>query len=462
MPFISHNQLRYLAQKSDVLQSSKDVASYIGRSRGSQRSLLAPIHKLPDELLSEIFRRVLCGKSIDIGVKRGKYGIYSGFKTGGEEIYENIAFYLSDVCQSEATRRIQLCLKLSVKALESIANHSNRLVHLTANMDDLTKAAGTNTVEALIRERGFGRLRTLELIGHMKSYSFPSHLFRTATELEIIKLNNIYPKDDFELPWGKVNKFELSTFDNIQWRSILSNMPYIEEFTAEFCRMNQNVRLMSIMEDDKSNIHDVLTLSSLHTMNIHNPEISSLWSTIQVPNLVNLEILTQNDHDIDDFLHMFKASGRTPGHEELTLCYRSASLPDFSDIRAEETLVHLIWDPSVCELLPSLRTLRITSEVEDELPPIKRILGEIMQSRSSGRHEASPAPLEILECTWDVPKSMYSKFKSSFNEVNNWGSELGVAVDFNLVEVEDPHDDDDDDDDGRRRKARARGDYKLK
>ncbi|KAF9002474.1 hypothetical protein BDQ17DRAFT_530890 [Cyathus striatus] len=259
--------------------------------------LLSPVRKLPDELLGEIFGHVIQG--IQIGAQRSSIWDLEQVCVHWRNIVQatpllwcSFSVWRTEVDTATMYHRIKSCLKFSrtvpmsislfprsflkfpTQAFNDIADHADRLIHLSAHANVIKDMTATPSVEASIQRLRFSQLRKLVIHwqGHLRTTECALRLFRTAIALEEVDLGRIYPTNISEISWNRVKK--------LTWNYV--SCP-IHEFTAILRTMSclEDLTWRQDAENDSLSSGEVIVLPSLRILNVCNGHFAQIWPILR-------------------------------------------------------------------------------------------------------------------------------------------------------------------------------------
>ncbi|KAF9003869.1 hypothetical protein BDQ17DRAFT_1355057 [Cyathus striatus] len=473
-----------------VSSSDKDIErleaelSHIRKFNAFQRSLLAPIRKLPNEVLGVIFTHTLSGKGIDVGVRCGSIwdllrvcvrwrdvlesssGFWSKFKIRRIEVKPSTVVYRIQQClKSSGVTPLSICLlpsspsTLPLQVMEDVARHADRWLSFTVYTKVFLRALAKTDTNAVIFHQGLDQLRKLNIKGNQKDMViFPFHYLWLASGLEEVRMKSISIFSAFPPLWTNIRKLKVTLCTGIQLQSIMRSVPQLEELTCIYYTSNTNKDIDS---------EQTIMLPSLRTINVSTVDVFPFWSICSVPLLTNFRL--QNClMNVGIFLAMIKTSTSIIKYLRLDFCAPDVILQILTQFRDVEELTlsikplnepidslfrALMWNPPnspvTLKLLPSLRKLEIKLKDFGD-PNIAIFIMIIMDSRSTGsitklaeKHADAPTPLLHLKCVVEMgPFLTQGTIDAYKNDVKEFGKKTGIEVEIvfmtdNGEEIED-------------------------
>ncbi|KAF9003236.1 hypothetical protein BDQ17DRAFT_489902 [Cyathus striatus] len=464
-------QLSELKMATRLLQSR---LSNIRRHTEFQRSLLSPVHQLPNDLLVEIFFYVF-HTGVDMFTRSGDIWNVLQVCARWRNVAQDtpllwskitVAQHLEKFQPCTVAARIRSCLEYSREvplsvtlaladaaisdrtiqhAIKDVVNHAHRWTYLATGGTTLCFILREDTtIATLIQQEGLPNLRTLKLMG-CHSYTAYS-AFQGATALDDVSLCYGTVPDAFAFPWTNVRRLSVglcnigSSSREFDISSLFCAMPHLEDL--EWAHNRHRLRA----------IPSVITLAYLRDLRVvRSPELHKIMPMLRVPCLTTLEV-EGRIIDAGPLLSMIQMS--TCVIERLSLSFESSTPAlqileklhgvkilslSLTTIEASwEVLSSLIWDSMINSkgpfLLPSLRQLE-----------------DIMDSRSSsananaGSRNSLPAPLCLVKCMAYTYEDEYDEYDDMFGDLEEFGEELGIPVDFQLIKTKNPYSDRDED-----------------
>ncbi|KAF8999950.1 hypothetical protein BDQ17DRAFT_725843 [Cyathus striatus] len=288
-----------------------------------QRSLLAPIRRLSEDVLIEIFS-LLVSNPIDIGTREGHIWNLWRVSVHWREVLERTPqlwnkFQVGrrDIRPETIARRINWCLKFSgtaplsislhppsdsvlpLLAVENIVRHANRLLYFSVGDDIICRASEETNIQEIIQECGLAQLRTLIL----KDLGWPMDTYRifwTATGLEDLRMSGQNIDRLLDMLWKRIKRLTMKScrVRGEDLISVLKNMPGLEELTW----------IGNTVWSEPTPSGEVTTLPLLHTLNVSTSDRKVwLWSSLSVPRLANF--CAGKYRHINDLLLMIEKSG---------------------------------------------------------------------------------------------------------------------------------------------------------
>ncbi|KAF8986770.1 hypothetical protein BDQ17DRAFT_1436067 [Cyathus striatus] len=375
---ISKERSTYVPSPSEIstIQNSVECSEMAMRSMEAQllvirkfcalqRSLLAPIRKLPGNVLGEIFIHVIGGDAIDIGARDGQIwtllqvcarwrkvvgrtpALWSKFHVGKK------------VRQATISHRIDMCLSLSrmaplsvslyphtnrvllLQGIQRINQHANRIWCLSVSTDFL------HWIKAPQIPKVGSALRKLIVKGrstHVDAFRW----FWKATELEEVRL---------ELQ-GRINL--KSTIENqIRLRSI-------KRLTLKRCRINGGDTVLALLKAMHS-LEELIWIDNTFTIN-HVPDIEKL--TLRMPATGSLT-------EVLEYLSREKNPDKLPLLKELRIEIVKGFSPSVKDYLVEEEPVHLSYIKLSMEVPQSYYEEYTSPDTNLRMDDIKALAGEL-------------------------------------------------------------------------------------
>ncbi|KAF9000233.1 hypothetical protein BDQ17DRAFT_1427232 [Cyathus striatus] len=445
----------------------------------------APVRKLHNEILAEIFLYVCC-EPIKICVGPGPIWDLQLVCTRWHKVVKETpslwsAFEVnvkgSKLKTSTILRRVKSCLQLSrtvplsisfldspqrsrfgCSIYEDAAKHANRWVSFTVDGDllyYLTHKPGPSPVKSFIKKRGLAKLRKLAIqyvrheVGSDEDQC-PFDIFRSATALEEVKWCRLVsiPKASHIFPWSKVKKL---TIEKCTLTSEISEKQTISMFNAlsslEVLTWKNNYTMREAISKTQ-----VITLPSLHTLILqdtidHHRSDLQIWCMLRTPSLTNVQIA----HDVkqpDPFSLMVQSSASTVKTLQLKSCstsfFRSvikvlSNVEELSLLEpaddSSDILLELVWNPTgkakngkSLSHLQKLELRDLSSKNEEFMSSLMKV----MRSRSKAaaavtkqQSSLSVVPLLSVICTF---KKNESGDDPSIVRLKNLGEELGIEI----------------------------------
>ncbi|KAF9003857.1 hypothetical protein BDQ17DRAFT_1355048 [Cyathus striatus] len=418
-----------------------------------QRSLLAPIRRLSEDVLVEIFR-LLVSNPIEIGTKEGHIWNLWRVSVYWREVLERTPQLWNkfkvgrrDIKPETIARRIDWCLKFSGTAPLSIS------LHPPSDLGDdiIYRASEETNMQEIIQGCGLAQLQTLIL----KNRGWPMdtyHIFWTATGLEDLKMKGQEIDYLLDMPWKRIKRLTMKSCHvrGEDLISVLKNMLELEELTW----------IGNIVWSEPTPGGEVTALPLLHTLNVSTSDKKVwLWSSLSVPRLANF--CARKYRHIDDLLLMIERSGsilknlHMDGYADEDMIQAISQLRDVEKLSLRMTRRHsteiltYLSRAAYPDVLPLLHDLRIEVPLEGFSYAIETCLvEEVMASRSRTLYGTVDKPespslvhLSYIKLRMDVPQDYYEHYVSPRHL--RWIAN----VDFKKRLVHDETDDDTDDDD---------------
>ncbi|KAF8994238.1 hypothetical protein BDQ17DRAFT_1367236 [Cyathus striatus] len=439
-----------------------------------QRSLLAPIRRLSEDVLVEIFR-LLVSNPIEIGTREGHIWNLWRVSVYWREVLERTPqlwnkFQVGrrDIKPETIARRIDWCLKFSgtaplsislhppsdsvlpLLAVENIARHANRLLYFSVGDDIICRASEETNTQEIIEECGLAQLRTLIL----KDRGWPMDTYRifwTATGLEDLKMKGQDIDYLLDMPWKRIKRLTMKSC-HVRGADLIS--------VLKMCLARELTWIGNTMWSEPTPGGEVTALPLLHTLNVSTSDKKVwLWSSLSVPRLANF--CARKYRHINDLLLMIEKSGsivknlHMDGYADEDMIQAISQLRDVEKLSLRMTRRHsteiltYLSRAAYPDVLPLLHDLRIEVPLEGFSYAIETCLvEEVMASRSrtlSGPVDKPESPslvhLSYIKLRMDVPQDYYEHYV--FPRHLCWIAN----VDFKKRLVNDETDDDTDDDD---------------